>query len=392
MAIKTRIADFHSDMTAWRRQIHEHPETAYEEVKTSALVAAKLEEFGLEVHRGLAGTGVVGVLRGAGEPNGRTIALRADMDALPMQEDNEFAHASKVPGKMHACGHDGHTAMLLGAARYLAETRDFSGTVNFIFQPAEEGAGGGQRMVREGLFERFPCEMIFGMHNWPELPPGIIAVRPGPVMAGTDRFDITIRGQGGHAALPHLGVDPIVVGAQLILALQTLVSRSIPPVESGVVSVTRFEAGTAYNIIPGEVKLAGTIRALTAEIRQRLEDGLRHMVETLPPVFGATAELAYHPGYPPTINHAEPSRIAAGIAERLVGADKVLQDAPPSMGAEDFSYMLNERPGAYVWIGQGGGQLGCQLHNTRYDFNDEILPLGASYWASLVETILPRGN
>lgn len=390
MAIKNRIAEFHSDMTAWRRQIHENPETAFEEVKTSELVASKLAAFGVEVHRGLAGTGVVGVLRGAGADTGRTIALRADMDALPMQEANDFAHASKVPGKMHACGHDGHTAMLLGAARYLAETRNFSGTVNFIFQPAEEGAGGGQRMVQEGLFDKFPCEMIFGMHNWPELPPGTIAVKTGPVMAGADRFDIVVRGRGGHAALPHLGVDPIVAASHLVLALQTLVSRAISPVECGVVSVTRFEAGTAYNIIPGEVKLAGTIRALTAEIRAQLEAGLRHMVETLPPTFGASAELTYHHGYPPTVNHAEPSRIAVGIAQALVGPDKVLTEVNPSMGAEDFSYMLNERPGTYIWVGQGGSELGCLLHNTRYDFNDEILPLGASYWANLVETVLTR--
>ncbi|WP_049974347.1 amidohydrolase, partial [Azospirillum sp. B4] len=302
---------------------HENPEVAFEETQTSDFVAGKLAEFGIDVHRGLAGTGLVGVLRGEGQDTGQTIGLRADMDALPMQEENTFAHASKVAGKMHACGHDGHTTMLLGAARYLAETRNFSGTVNFIFQPAEEGAGGGKRMVEEGLFDQFPCDMVFGMHNWPELPPGQMGVRAGPVMAGADRFEITIQGRGGHAALPHLSVDPVVVASQLVLAAQTLVSRNISPVECGVVSITRIHAGTAYNIIPNEVKLAGTVRALTAEIRQQLEDGLRHLVRTLPPVFGATGELTYYLGYPPTINHADPSAIAAEVAAKVVGAENI---------------------------------------------------------------------
>ncbi|MDZ5647688.1 M20 aminoacylase family protein [Nitrospirillum sp. BR 11828] len=390
MAIQNRIADFHADMTAWRHHIHEHPEVAFEETRTAAFVAEKLTGFGIEVHQGLAGTGVVGVLKGEGRDTGKTIGLRADMDALPMQEENTFAHASKVAGKMHACGHDGHTTMLLGAARYLAETRNFSGTVNFIFQPAEEGAGGGKRMVEEGLFDRFPCDLVFGMHNWPELPPGKMGVRPGPVMAGADRFEITIQGRGGHAAQPHLGVDPVVVAAQLVVAAQTLVSRTISPVECGVVSITRIHAGTAYNIIPNEVKLAGTVRALTPEIRQQLEDGLRNLVTTLPPVFGATGELVYHLGYPPTINHAEPSAIAAAVAAKVAGPENVLSDMGPSMGAEDFAYMLNARPGSYVWLGQGGSALGCALHNPRYDFNDDVLPMGASYWATLVETVLPR--
>ncbi|MBB6250559.1 M20 aminoacylase family protein [Nitrospirillum iridis] len=390
MAIQNRIADFHADMTAWRHHIHETPEVAFEETQTADFVAGKLTEFGIAVHRGLAGTGVVGVLQGEGKATGKSIGLRADMDALPMQEENTFAHASKIAGKMHACGHDGHTTMLLGAARYLAETRNFSGTVNFIFQPAEEGAGGGKRMVEEGLFDQFPCDMVFGMHNWPELPPGQMGVRPGPVMAGADRFEITIQGRGGHAALPHLSVDPVVVASQLVLAVQTLVSRNISPVECGVVSITRIHAGTAYNIIPNEVKLAGTVRALTAEIRQQLEDGLRHLVKTLPPAFGATGGLIYHLGYPPTINHDAPSVIAAEVAAKVVGAANIRDNLGPSMGAEDFSYMLNARPGSYVWLGQGGSALGCALHNPRYDFNDDVLPVGASYWATLVETVLPR--
>jgi len=390
MPIVNRIAEFHPEMTAWRHRIHANPEVAFEEHETSAFVASMLADWGIEVHRGLAGTGVVGVLHGQSGPTGRAIGLRADMDALPMQEGNDFAHASKVAGKMHACGHDGHTTMLLGAAKYLAETRNFAGTVNFIFQPAEEGKGGGRRMVEEGLFDRFPCDMVFGMHNWPDLPPGEMMVKPGPIMAGADQFEIRIGGKGGHAALPHHTIDPIVVAAQVILAAQTLVSRSLSPIDSGVVSITQVDAGSAYNIIPQEVVLRGTVRALTNEVQQALENGLRRIVESLPAVYGATGQLTYNRGYPPTINHAGPTQIARAVAERLVGADHVHDDHGPSMGAEDFAFMLNERPGSYVWVGQGGAALGCLLHNPRYDFNDEILPLGASYWANLVETVLPR--
>ncbi|ACI98426.1 M20 aminoacylase family protein [Rhodospirillum centenum] len=390
MPILNRIAEFHDEMTAWRRDFHAHPEIAFEEHRTSATVAAKLEEWGIEVHRGIAGTGVVGVLHGAGGPTGRSIGLRADMDALPMEEGNGFAHRSTVPGKMHGCGHDGHTTMLLGAAKYLAETRRFDGTVHFIFQPAEEGAGGGKRMVEEGLFRRFPCDMVFGLHNWPELEPGRMAVRSGPVMAGADKFEITVTGHGGHAALPHHTVDPVVVAAQMVLAIQTLVSRNVSPTEAGVVSVTQIQAGSAFNVIPGEVVLRGTVRALTNEVRTLLESGLRRIVDTLPAAFGAEASLNYIAGYPPTINAADPSELSAAVAATLLGTERVLRDVGPSMGAEDFAFMLNERPGSYAWIGQGGSALGCMLHNARYDFNDEILPIGASYWALLVETALPR--
>jgi len=390
MPIVNRIAEFHPDMTEWRRHIHANPETAFEEFATSDFVAAKLAEFGVEVHRGIAGTGVVGVLHGNGGPNGRAIGLRADMDALPMQEENEFGHRSRNPGKMHGCGHDGHTAMLLGAARYLAETRNFSGTVNFIFQPAEEGQGGGRRMVEEGLFDRFPCDQVFGLHNWPDLPPGEFSVRPGPMMAGTDTFDIRIAGRGGHAALPHQSVDPIIIGSQMVLAIQTIISRNVSPIEAGVISVTQFHAGSAYNVIPEEVVLRGTVRALKPEVRDLLEGNLRRIVETLPQSFGSSATLTYYRGYPPTINHAGPAELARGVAERLVGEDRVHRDVGPSMGGEDFAYMLNARPGCYVWLGQGGGPSGCMLHNPRYDFNDDILPIGASYWATLVETTLPR--
>jgi hippurate hydrolase len=309
-----------------------------------------------------------------------------------MTEANEFEHRSRKPGKMHACGHDGHTTMLLGAARYLAETRNFSGTVNFIFQPAEEGKGGGKRMVEEGLFRQHPCDMVFGLHNWPDLPPGEIAVRPGPVMAGADQFDITVKGNGGHAALPHQTIDPVVVAAQIVLAAQTLVSRSISPIDSGVVSITQIQAGSAHNIIPGEVTLRGTVRALSPRVRENLEAGLRRIVETIPQAFGASGTIDYRIGYPPTINHENPAQIAAAIARTLVGDGRVHEGLGPSMGAEDFAFMLEQRPGAYAWIGQGGGPSGCLLHNPRYDFNDEILPVGASYWASLVETVLPRAD
>jgi amidohydrolase len=390
MPIKNRIAEYHAEMTGWRQHMHANPETAFEEFDTSDFVAARLTEFGIEVHRGLAGTGVVGILHGHSGPTGRAIGLRADMDALNMTEGNDFAHRSRRPGKMHACGHDGHTTMLLGAARYLAETRNFDGTVSFIFQPAEEGQGGGKRMVEEGLFDKFPVDMVFGLHNWPDLPPGEMAVRPGPIMAGADQFEIRITGRGGHAALPHQTVDPVVVAAQLILAIQTLVSRTISPIDSGVVSVTQVQAGSAYNIIPADVVLRGTVRSLNHTIRDHLESRLRHLVETLPPAFGATGAIDYRVGYPPTVNDEAPAELCAAVAGRLVGTDKVHQGLGPSMGAEDFAFMLGVRPGAYAWIGQGGGPSGCLLHNTRYDFNDGILPIGASYWADLVETVLER--
>lgn len=390
MPIINRLADFHADMTAWRHQIHENPETAFEEFKTSDFVAEKLTEFGIEVHRGLAGTGLVGVLHGKDGPTGKAIGLRADMDALNMDEENDFGHASKVPGKMHGCGHDGHTTMLLGAARYLAETRNFTGTVNFIFQPAEEGAGGGRRMVEEGLFDRFPCDLVFGMHNWPDLAPGEMVVKAGPIMAGADQFEIRVAGVGGHAALPHHAIDPVVIAAHIVTATQTIVSRNISPIESGVISITQIHAGSAYNVIPQEVIMRGTVRALSYEVRDQLENGLRRIVDTLPAAFGSSATMVYRRGYPPTVNHAGlPTDLATQVARDLVGADKVYNDVGPSMGAEDFAFMLQERPGCYVWVGQGGAGLGCLLHNPRYDFNDEILPLGSSYWARLVETALP---
>ena len=390
MPIINRIAEFHADMTAWRRDIHAHPELGYEEHRTSDIVAAKLAEWGIAVHRGLADTGVVGTLKGRGEGT-RAIGLRADMDALPMPEANTFDYASRHDGKMHACGHDGHTTMLLGAARYLAETRNFDGTVHFIFQPAEEGRGGGRRMVEEGLFRQFDCEQVYGLHNWPEMPANTIAVHPGPVMAAADQFTITVEGHGGHAAIPHKAVDPVLVAAHIITAVQSLVSRSTDPADSAVVSVTWVQAGTTYNVIPNEAKLHGTVRTFAEATRTRIEQQLARMAENIAAGFGAKASLEFRPGYPPTVNTEAEARVAAAAAAKVVGATNVTWDPDPTMGAEDFGYMLRERPGAYVWLGHGAHSgPGCRLHNPHYDFNDDILTTGASYWATLVETILPR--
>ncbi|WP_431859502.1 M20 aminoacylase family protein [Azospirillum sp.] len=389
MPVINRIAEFHADMTAWRHDIHAHPELAYEEHRTADLVAAKLEEFGIAVHRGLGGTGVVGTLKGRGEGD-RAIGLRADMDALPMPEANGFAHASTTPGKMHACGHDGHTTMLLGAARYLAETRNFDGTVHFIFQPAEEGKAGARAMIEQGLFQTFPMERVFGMHNWPDLPPGTMAVHPGPVMAAADQFTITVEGRGSHAAMPHLGVDPVLVAAHIVTAAQSLVSRGTDPQDAAVVSVTWVQAGTTFNVIPNEALLHGTIRTFRPETRARIHEQFARLASSVAQGFGATARVEIRPGYPPTVNAEAEATIAAEVAARVVGAANVTWNPPPSMGAEDFGYMLHEKPGAYVWLGQGGSALGCTLHNPHYDFNDEMLPVGASYWATLVETVLPR--
>ena len=389
MPINNRIADFHADLTAWRRDIHAHPEIAFEEHRTAALVAAKLEEFGIEVHRGLAGTGVVGTLRG-NQPGHRAIALRADMDALPMPEANKFEHTSTAPGKMHACGHDGHTVMLLGAARYLAETRNFAGTVHFVFQPAEEGGGGGRVMVEEGLFEKFPVEEIYGMHNWPGLPAGHFAGRVGPVMAATDQFEITIEGRGGHAAQPHKTIDPVVLGSQIVGALQTIASRNADPIKSVVVSVTQFHAGSAFNVIPQSAWLCGTIRTFDADIRTQARTRIKEIAEGVALAFGGSAAVNFRFGYPATVNHPAQTEKALAIAERVAGAGNVDHDAAPSMGGEDFAYMLLERPGSYIFIGNGPEVEGQKLHQVNYDFNDEILPVGASYWAQLVEDVLTR--
>ena len=390
MKIIEAIRDRQSGLAAIRRDIHAHPETAFAELRTAELIARHLERCGIEVHRGMAKTGVIGVLRaGSGR---RAVGLRADMDALPIQERNRFEHRSRNDGRMHACGHDGHTAMLLGAAEYLAATRQFDGTVVFIFQPAEEGEAGGRVMVEEGLFERFPVESVYGMHNWPGLAVGQFAVMAGPMMAGADEFEITVSGQGAHAAMPHQGVDPVLAGSALVQALQSVVSRNVHPVDSAVLSVTQFHAGDAYNVIPEQALLRGTVRAFKSEVQDLCEAAMRRVCDGIAASFGARIALDYERGYPPTINSAAEAAVCREVAASLVGADNVRGDMLPSMGAEDFSFMLMVKPGCYVWIGNGAaenpGGSSCMLHNPHYDFNDEIIALGATYWVRLVERVL----
>ena len=389
MPIINRIADFQDEMTAWRHHIHSHPETAFEEHKTSAFVAEKLESFGIEVHRGLAGTGIVGKLTG-GNGSGRAIGLRADMDALDVHEKNDFGHKSQHEGKMHACGHDGHTTMLLGAAKYLSETKNFDGTVYFIFQPAEENEGGGRVMVEDGLFEKFPVEQVYGMHNWPGLDVGKMAVRTGPMMASFDIFEITVKGKGAHGAMPHMGVDSVVTAAQIVNALQTIASRNTHPLDAVVVSVTQIHGGDAYNVLPDEVVLRGTTRSFRPEVQDSIEPAMRRIVDGICQTMGATATMKYERRYPPTINTAPETEIAAKVAAQVVGEGNVHDDLMPSMGSEDFAFMLQQKPGSYVWIGNGSTEGGCMLHNPHYDFNDGVLPIGASYWAKLVETTLGK--
>lgn len=388
MQIIPRLQSELPRLTALRHDLHAHPELAFEERRTSDVVAQWLEAAGVEVHRGLAGTGVVGVLR-AGTST-RAIGLRADMDALPVQEQNTFPHHSRHAGKMHACGHDGHTAMLLAAAEHLAQTRDFDGTVYFIFQPAEEGEGGARAMIEEGLFTRFPMDAVFGMHNWPGLPVGQFAVHAGPAMAGTDQFDIVMRGHGAHAAMPHQGLDPVLAGAALVQAVQSIVSRNTDPTDAAVVSVTRFHAGEAYNVIPPEATLGGTVRSFRPEVQGKVEAALERLASGIAAAHGMQAAVTYRRGYPPTINSLREAELCRGIAAGLVGAANVRTDLPPSMGAEDFAYMLREKPGCYVWVGNGPGEGGCTLHNPRYDFNDTVLPVGASYWVRVTEHLLQK--
>ena len=376
----------HHAMQQWRRDIHQHPEIAYEEYRTSNLVEQQLRALGLEVHTGLGGTGVVGILRGT-QTGGKHIALRADMDALPMQESNTFAHASCHHGKMHGCGHDGHTTMLLGAAHALATQPAFAGTVYFIFQPAEEGGAGAQRMIEDGLFTRFPIQEVYGMHNWPGIPAGQFAVHSAAVMASTDSFDITITGKGGHAAMPDTVVDPILVAGHVITAVQSIVARNLRPVDSGVISITRMTGGSAYNVIPETVTLQGTIRTLSESHRQLIKQRLQQLIEHTAQAFAAQAHIQFTPGYPATINHAQNAAICYQVACELVGENSVEWNPPPSMGAEDFAYMLQQCPGAYIWIGNGDAHTSRPLHNPHYDFNDAILPLGANYWVKLVQQL-----
>jgi len=382
---------FHAELVHIRRDIHANPELGFEETRTSQLVADKLAEYGIEVHRGLAKTGVVGVIKGRKDSGGRAIGLRADMDCLPMQETGGVPHKSRFAGRMHACGHDGHTTMLLGAARYLAQTRNFDGTVKLIFQPAEEGGGGGRVMVEQGLFSKFPVDAVYALHNWPGLPVGKIAVRPGAMMAATDEIKIKVCGKGGHAALPHLAADPVVATAHIITALQSIASRNANPIDALVVSVCSMQTSQvgAFNIIPGYVELVGTVRTFSPEMRELAEKRIKEIATSVAQGLGASAEVEYRRGYPATVNTEKEAVFAAQVGEKVFGKGNVVTDGEPTMGGEDFSYMLQAKPGAYVFLGQGGQQGGCFLHNPGYDFNDEVIPLGAGYLAALVEESLP---
>ena len=387
MTVIKEINKFHDEMTKWRRDIHQHPELGYEERRNSDFVAAKLKEFGIEVNQGLAKTGVVGTISNG---HGPSIGLRADIDALPLEEKNTFKHASTNPGKMHACGHDGHTTMLLGAAKYLAASKNFKGTVNFIFQPAEEGGAGGERMLQEGLFEKFPVDSVYGLHNWPGMEPGYFGVGAGPIMAAADVFDLTVNGRGGHAALPDQCVDPIVVASQIVSALQTITSRNTHPVDAVVIRVTQINPGDTHNIIPDSARMHGTVRTFLEETRSKMPTSILRVAEGVCSAFGATCELDYIQSYPATINSVPETEISAKAVIDLVGEEKIIRNPTPSMGSEDFSYMLQARPGCYVLLGIGSGKGigGCLLHSSRYDFNDEVLPIGASYWVTLVENEL----
>jgi amidohydrolase len=388
MPIVNRIAAMHGEITAWRHDIHAHPELLYDVQRTAATVADKLKSFGCdEVVTGIGRTGVVGVIRGGkGGGGGRVIGLRADMDALPIQEASDIPYKSTVPGKMHACGHDGHTAMLLGAAHYLAETRNFAGTAVVIFQPAEEGGGGGRAMVQDGLMDRFRIEEVYGMHNYPGLPVGQFALRPGPLMAAADRITIEIEGRGGHAARPHVTIDTVLVGAQIINQIQSIVARNVDPLNAAVISICVFQAGSADNVIPQTALLRGTARSLTPDVRDLLEERLHEVVTGTARLYGATAKLTYRRDYPVTRNHQEQAAFAASVAAQVVGRERVDDDVAPVMGAEDFSFMLEARPGAFIFVGNGDS---AGLHHSAYDFNDEAIPIGASYWVKLVETALP---
>jgi amidohydrolase len=385
MPIVNRIADLHPEITAWRHDLHAHPELLYDVHRTAATVAEKLKAFGCdEVVTGIGRTGVVGLIRGSKGGDG-VIGLRADMDALPIEEANDLPYKSTVPGKMHACGHDGHTAMLLGAARYLAETRNFAGTAVVIFQPAEEGGAGGKAMVQDGLMERFGVEQVYGMHNYPGLPVGEFAIRPGPIMAAADRLTIEIEGKGGHAARPHLSIDTVLVGAQIINQIQSIVSRNVDPLQSAVVSICMFHAGNTDNVIPQTALLKGTARSLDPKVRDLLEARLHAVIEGTAKLYGATAKLTYKRDYPVLRNHERETSFAASVASEVVGGPHVDTAMVPVMGAEDFSFMLEARPGAFIFVGNGPS---ANLHHPAYNFNDEVIPIGTSYWVKLVETAL----
>ncbi len=395
MKIIDSIVTQSAGIAAIRRDIHAHPELCFEEVRTADVVANKLTEWGIPIHRGMGKTGVVGIVKAG--TSSRAIGLRADMDALPMQENNTFAHTSQHPNKMHACGHDGHTAMLLAAAQHFAKNRNFDGTVYLIFQPAEEGGGGARVMIEDGLFTQFPMEAVFGLHNWPGTQIGKFAVSPGPVMASSNEFKITIHGKGGHAALPHEGLDPVPVAAALVQAFQTIISRNKKPVDAGVISVTMIHAGEATNVIPNSCELQGTVRTFTMEVLDMIEARMKVVTENVCAAYGMACDFEFVRNYPPTINHEKEALFAAKVMADIVGADNVLAQEP-TMGAEDFSYMLQAKPGCYAFIANGDGShrhMGhgagpCMLHNPSYDFNDDLIPLGGTYWVKLAEAWLAK--
>ena len=397
MRLVEPILAFQTELEAIRRDLHAHPELCYEEHRTADVVAARLADWGIPVVRGLGGTGVVGIIKNGSSD--RAIGLRADMDALPMQELNTFDHASRHPGKMHACGHDGHTAMLLGAAHYLSRHRNFDGTVYLIFQPAEEGGAGARRMIDDGLFDQFPMEAVYGMHNWPGLATGSFGVIPGPMMASSNEFRVVVKGKGAHAAQPHRGIDPVMVAVQIAQAWQTIISREKNPLETAVLSITQIHAGSATNVIPDEAVMIGTVRTFSTSVLDLIEQRMSDMANGIAAAFNASVDFGFKRNYPPLINHPEQTAFAIEAMRAVVGAANVNTEVEPTMGAEDFAFMLQEKPGCYVFIGNGDGEhragghgLGpCQLHNGSYDFNDQLLPIGASYWVRLVETGLPVG-
>jgi hippurate hydrolase len=382
---------FHKELMAVRRDLHANPELGFEEVRTSGIVAGALTALGVEVHRGIGKTGVVGVIKGQRNDSGKMIGLRADMDALPMSEDSTADYCSKVPGMMHACGHDGHTTILLGTAKYLMQNRNFNGTAILIFQPAEEGLGGAQAMIEDGLFERFPCDAIYALHNWPGLPAGVVGINPGPMMAASDKFEITIQGRGGHGAHPYQTIDPIVVAANMVTALQTIVSRNVHPLEAAVLSFGHIHAGSASaaSVIPGQAKLVGTVRTFSDEVQKVVEGRMRTLIASIAEGYGAKAEFKYLRNYPATINTSACAHFVADVATELFGAERVVRDLTPSMGSEDFSFMLKKVPGAYFRLGQGGAEDGRFLHNPKFDFNDDVIPVGSATFAALVERSMP---
>jgi hippurate hydrolase len=385
------ISGWHAEFTALRRDLHMHPELGFEEHRTAKIVGERLAALGIEHHAGIGRTGIVAVIRGRSDASGRAVGLRADMDALPMQEENDFAHKSRYDGRMHGCGHDGHSTMLLAAARYLHETRNFDGTVYLIFQPGEEGYAGAKAMIEDGLFERFPAEQVYALHNWPGLPPGRIGITPGPAMAAADRIEIKIDGRGGHGAHPYAAIDPVLVAGHIITAVQSIVSRNVSPIDTAVVSLCAMQAGNpgAMSVIPAHATLVGTVRTFRPATQDMIERRLGELVPSIAAAFGASAKLKYERVYPATVNHAREAEFAATVADALVGPENVVRNLDPSMGSEDFSFMLQAKPGAFARLGQGGIEGGCFLHNSLYDFNDAVIPLGAGYLAALAETAMP---